>query len=338
MFSLQPLDLAHTPTPLEQPQRLAEALDLDLWVKRDDATAGAESGNKIRKLEFLLADAIDKGCDSIVTCGGMQSNHARATALVCARLGLRCVLLLRDRNLEDDGGSGIQATSANSPLSGNLLLDRLAGADVRLISATSYARRNALMSEVAKQLPGRPYIVPEGGSNAIGSLGYVQAMGEVKTQLEAGGHAAFDRVIVACGSGGTAAGLALGCGHYGVAKRVHAMAVCNSQSYFETVIERILADAKDHAPGLASACDWQVDARYKGPAYAVSTAAQRADMLKSTKLSGLVFDPVYTGKAMHALWELQRAKAMQGERVLFVHTGGLPGLLAQAEHFENVLP
>ncbi len=185
-------------------------LGVDLWIKRDDATSGAEAGNKVRKLEFLLADARLKGADTIITCGGIQSNHARATALVCAALGLKCVLLLRVD----------EPRTAAIPRTGNVLLDRLAGAEVRLVSREEYAQRTAYMETVAGELRGRgrrPYVIPEGGSNGLGSLGYVDCMRETSGQLRAGlgGGARFDVIVHACGSGGTAAGIVLGAARFG---------------------------------------------------------------------------------------------------------------------------
>src|SRR5580700_11198334 len=228
MPGLPRVELVHGPTPIVKRAALDEWLSVDLWIKRDDATGGAEAGNKVRKLELLLADALTREADTVVTCGGIQSNHARATALACAALGLKCVLLLR---VEDP---------ARTPLArdGNVLLDRLAGADLRLISREQYADRSAVMAGVANQLRAagqRPYVIPEGGSNGLGSLGYVTCMAEVREQIragQAGGQEPFDVVVHACGSGGTAAGVALGAAHHGVARSVRAMAVCDSAAYF----------------------------------------------------------------------------------------------------------
>jgi D-cysteine desulfhydrase len=324
------LALAHTPTPLVQPKRLAESLGIDLWVKRDDATGGAEAGNKIRKLELLLAHALAEGADTVITCGGIQSNHARATALMAASLGLRAILYLRTKD-----------PAAPAPLEGNVLLDRLAGAEIRLITPEQYQERDRIMAEAASALAtaGRKaYVVPEGGSNGRGALGYVLAMGEVRAQLVAGvaGGGAFDVIVHACGSGGTAAGVALGAAHHGVAREVRAMAVCDDSAYFEAVIARIVAEARALAPELGEPAKLVVDDREKGPAYAVSTAEQRALMIRVARESGLILDPVYTGKAFAGLVRLVGSAArgeLAGARVLFLHTGGLPGLLAQGSAF-----
>jgi D-cysteine desulfhydrase len=327
------LCLAHLPTPIVRPARLAEAMGIDLWMKRDDATGGAESGNKVRKLEFLLADAQRRDADTVITCGGIQSNHARATALVAAGLGMRALLFLRTTEPDLD--------ASRAPLEGNVLLDRMVGAELRLITPAQYRERGRIMAEAAVELEAagrRPYVIPEGGSNGLGALGYVEAMAEVRRQLDVGiaGGQPFDVVVHACGSGGTAAGVALGAGRYEVAAEVRAMAVCDDAPTFETVIDRIMAEAIDLDPRLGrAAARLVVDDRAKGPAYGVSTADQRRRVVQAARLSGLVFDPVYTGKALSGLWDLVESGALRGERVLFLHTGGLPGLLAQGATFAD---
>ncbi len=322
--------LAHTPTPIHRPRRLAEAMGIDLHVKRDDMTAGPEAGNKIRKLEYLLAAAQHEGADTLVTCGGIQSNHARATALLGASLGLRSILLLRTTDPDLD--------ASRAPLEGNVLLDRLVGAEIRLITPETYRRRAEAMAEVAAEVRaagGRPYVIPEGGSNGLGSLGYVRAMEEVRRQLDLGlaGGEPFDAIVHACGSGGTAAGVALGAARYEVAPEVRAMAVCDDAPTFERTILRIMEEARALDPSLGASAGLIVDDRAKGPAYAVSTPEQRRLILAAARLSGLIFDPVYTGKAFAGLWDLVSQGDLAGKRILFLHTGGLPGLLAQGAAF-----
>jgi D-cysteine desulfhydrase len=326
--------LVHGPTPVVKHRALDELLGVDLWIKRDDATGGPESGNKVRKLEFLLADALARGSDTVITCGGLQSNHARATALSCASLGLSCILLLR----VDD------PASATLPFSGNALLDRLAGARVRLVSRAEYAQRAAVMEAVASELrvDGRkPYVVPEGGSNGLGALGYVEAMRETAAQMRAGlagGRSPFDVVVHACGSGGTAAGVALGVARFGLAARVRAMAVCDDAAYFDRTVARVVAEARAWDPTLGDAAPLVVDDAARGPAYGVSTHDQRETIVRVARASGIVLDPVYTGKAMHGLVAaVARGDVARGSRVLFLHTGGLPGLLAEGDAFRDEL-
>jgi D-cysteine desulfhydrase len=329
----QGLLLAHRPTPLVPLSRLGAELGITLWAKRDDATGGAEAGNKIRKLERLVADALAQGADTLVTCGGLQSNHARATAIVAARLGLGAVLVLRDPRLT---AAGRLVPDDPEALSGNVLLDRMVGAEIRLITAADYGRRDAIMAEVADELRAvgrRPYVIPEGGSNGLGALGYVDAMAEIRTQIAALGEAPFDVVVHACGSGGTAAGCALG--GEGVAGSVVAMAVCDDAPTFVTRIETILAEARAIEPHHRPV-PFRVDDGAKGPRYAESTVEQRALMVEVARKTGLILDPVYTGKAFLGLVRAARAGDL-GSRVLFLHTGGLPGLMAQAPSFRDVL-
>ena len=327
--ALPRLPLAHTPTPLVQPARLAASLGVDLWVKRDDATGGAEAGNKIRKLSLILADAQQKRARLLITCGGIQSNHARATAIAAASLGLRAVLFLR-----------VADPKADLPLAGNVLLDRMLGAEIERITADQYRDRDRLMAERAQREDaagnGPAYVVPEGGSSGLGALAYALSMQEIRAQLDAGvaGGEPFDLVVHACGSGGTAAGVALGAKHFGVAPAVRTMAVCDDAPTFEARIAGIMAEARALAPDLGEAAALTVADRWKGPAYAVSTPEQRAWMIRAARESGLILDPVYTGKAFHGLAEMvTRGELPRGARVLFLHTGGLPGLLAQAETF-----
>ena len=317
------LPLAHLPTPLGKPRRLAASLGVDLWVKRDDMTSGPEAGNKIRKLEVLVAHALEEGADTLITCGGVQSNHARATAIVAASLGLRCVLYLR-----------VGDPAEPIVVEGNVLLDRLAGAEIRPISAAEYADRDALMARAAIDLRAdgaRPYVIAEGGSSGRGALGYVLAMGEIREQLGAGEP--FDVIVHACGSGGTAAGVALGAAHFGVAREVRAMLVQYDVPTFESVIARITREARALAPDLGDPARLVLDDRARGPAYAVSTTEQRALMARVGRESGLLLDPAYTGKAFHGLAMMAEQGELAGKRVLFLHTGGLPGLLVQAGTF-----
>jgi D-cysteine desulfhydrase len=325
------LPLAHLPTPLAREERLSSMLGVDLWVKRDDMTCGPEAGNKIRKLEFLLKDALDRGARRVITCGGIQSNHARATAILSRRLGLECVLLLRVTE-GPTSGPDRDADSATLPLTGNVLLDRLAGARIRTITPADYARRNACMMHVSEEMGGG-YVIPEGGSNGLGAFGYVEAMGEVREQT----NETFDVVVHACGSGGTAAGVALGCALHGTGTRVLAIAVCDDAAYFERAIAAVVAEARELAK-LPDPAPLTVDDRSKGPRYAVMSAEQRTFLVEIARTSGLVLDPVYTGKAMFGLRAaIDRGDVARGSRVLFLHTGGLPGLLADGHVFSEEL-
>lgn len=319
--------LAHLPTPLFQHDALDELVGTRVWVKRDDMTGGAEAGNKIRKLEYLLAAAKAEGAEAVITCGAVQSNHARATALLGARLGLRTLLLLRAAQPEEP-----------QPLVGNLLLDRLAGAEIRFISPAEYRNRAVLLQDVKAELAGRgehAYVIPEGGSNGLGAFGYIDAMREVRAQLDlglGGGPAPYDAVVHACGSGGTAAGIVLGSARYSVAPLVCAMAVCDDSGYFEALVDRIVSEARELDPSLVQASSLAVYDAWKGPSYGVATDEQCEFIGRVARSTGLVLDPVYTGKALFGLARLEP----KPRRVLFIHTGGLPGLLAESQAFARV--
>jgi D-cysteine desulfhydrase len=318
------LALASVPTPIWRHDRLDRLVGAEVWVKRDDLTASGAAGNKIRKLEYLAAAALEGGATTLITCGGQQSNHARATAIVAAELGLRAVLLLRTAD-----------PRTPPPAVGNLMLDYLVGAEVRFITPAQYRERDALMAELARELGARgehPYVIPEGGSNGLGSLGYVDAMAEIRQQLDAGlagGPAPFDVVVHACGSGGTAAGTTLGALRHGVASVTHAVAVCDDRAYFEAVVTRIIDETAALDPSLDRRARPVIHDQWKGPAYGLSSPEQAAFIVEVARKTGLLLDPVYTGKALFGLSQL----TPKPKRALFLHTGGIPGLLAQSETF-----
>jgi D-cysteine desulfhydrase len=321
-MTLEKLDLARVPTPIERSDALDRLVGTRVWVKRDDLTAAGAAGNKIRKLEYLLADALRQRATVVLTCGGQQSNHARATAIVAAELGLRAILMLRTTNPAEP-----------PPVVGNLMLDYLVGAEVRFITPAEYRERDVLLASAADALRERgeiPYVIPEGGSNGLGAFGYVDAMAEVRRQLDEGACGdvrEFDAVVHACGSGGTSAGVALGARRHGVARVSHAVAVCDDRAYFERVIERIVVEACALDPTLDRDARPVVHDAFKGPAYGLASAEQLAFIVEVARKTGLLFDPVYTGKALFGLSRLEP----RPKNALFLHTGGLPGLLAQSD-------
>ena len=320
------LSLANLPTRVH-PLRTGDDLGVPLFIKRDDHTGGELSGNKVRKLEYLMAEAVAAGATHVLTCGGEQSNHARATAFAAARLGLRSVLVLRC----DDPAHPPAAT-------GNILLDELAGAELVWITRPAWRDRNRLLAEHAERVRaagGRPYVIPEGGSNALGSWGYLRAAHELAVDLAEVPKPCT--VLYACGSGGTAAGLVLGGKLLGFAARgirLTTVNVCDDRAYFVAAILAICADAE--------AC-WQLGADvteadldildgYVGAGYARSRPEELATLLALGRRDGVVLDPVYTGKAFHALaTELGRDAGRFGASVMFVHTGGIFGTFASPE-------
>lgn len=304
--------LATTPTPVQRLERLSEALGTEVLVKRDDLTGAALSGNKVRKLELLLGEALAMGADTVLTTGGLQSNHCRATAVAARRVGIEPRLLLRG--------------ALPSVPEGNLLLDRLLGAQLRTCTAEAYrSRRNDIleeMAEAARQDGRRPYVVPEGGSNAVGSRAFTIAAHELLTQIEPP-----DRVVCAVGSGGTLAGLAMA----GCLPLVSGVAVCDDRATFAAKVRAIDAESVERFGGSGLGVEgesWEVVEGYQGPAYAVAEPEVWETIAWVARLEGLILDPVYTGKAMHALVSEVRA-GRWGGRIVFWHTGGMFGLFGR---------
>lgn len=312
--------LAALPTPVQPLERLGHVLGVDLLVKRDDLTGSHLSGNKIRKLDFLLAEAQAAGATTVITCGGLQSNHCRATALAAAALGMKPVVLLRTPN-------GARSDLPEPP-TGNVLFDLLAGARIVTCTPTDYReRRGALMASIAAEAEAHgevAYVVPEGGSNALGSLGYVHAARELLDQLDE----PPDAVVVATGSGGTLAGLALGFEDLGVRTRAFGVAVCDDAPYFEAIVERIAAEAR-HAYGLPTLTPgrYRVIEGFQGRGYGMATDRELAFLVETLRRDGLMLDPVYTNKAFFALVHAIDVIAPdRPARVVFIHTGGVFGL------------
>jgi D-cysteine desulfhydrase len=319
--------LANTPTRGHW-LRYGDKLGTRIWMKRDDQTGSELMGNKVRKLEYLMAEALQLQATHVITCGGEQSNHARATAFAATQLGLKTVLILRTEN------------PAQPPApTGNILLDRLTGAEIRWISRPAWRDRNRLLAEEAERIKsagGRPYIIPEGGSNALGSWGYLRAMSELVEDLA--GIASPENpvtVVYACGSGGTGAGLVLGHKLLGLAAlgiRVAGVNVCDDKPYFIDAIGKICGDFEER---------WQLDARvtpgdidivdgHVGLGYAKSRPEELETIRDVCKSDGVVLDPVYTGKAFHGMVsELKKDPKRFGAAVAVLHTGGMFGLFAE---------
>ncbi len=316
------LPLAVLPTPLQELDRLGEALGGPrLLVKRDDLTGLGMGGNKVRKLEYLVADARAQGATTLITAGAPQSNHARQTAAAAARCGLQCVLVL--------------GPTAPSTLNGNLLLDRLFGARLRWAGARD---RFAVMDEVAaeERAAGRtPYIIPYGGSNAIGAAGYLHAMGELARQAEERGLP-IDHIVFPSSSGGTQAGMVVGAQAYGISAHILGISVDkDAPSLRRTVYDLALLTAARHGvPFELGIDDIAVNADYTGGGYAIMGAPEREAIRLAAATEGLVLDPVYTGRAMAGLLDMiRRGVFAPDETVLFWHTGGAPALFAYAQEF-----
>lgn len=315
--------LARLPTPLQRLDRLSRRWGADVWIKRDDLTGAALSGNKIRKLEFVFG--AHRGKTAVVTCGGAQSNHARATAIAARRLGIVPHLVLRT----PDG----KAPAGDAGCDGNVLLDRLVGAEITWVTPADYRdRRGEIMQRIAGEMRARgldPFVVPEGASDATGALGYVAMVEELRGQLGSEGPARFDALVHACGSGGTTAGMAIGVALFGVRTRVVALAVCDDEAYFTRVIGGIVRDFAARHPGAVREEDvrWETIDRWKGVGYAQSTREELDFLRMVGETEGILLDPVYSGKAFRGLAkEIEAGTFARGSTLCFVHTGGIFGL------------
>ena len=315
------LDLARLDTPIVALPRLSAALGgPTLWVKRDDQTGAAESGNKIRKLQYTVAEAIRDGADTLITCGGLQSNHARTTVVVARRMGLDVELVLRGE--------------APERLEGNLLLGALLGATAHLYAPEAYADKDAIMQARAEALRAagkHPFVVAEGCSMASGSWGYIEAMREVTAWQRAHG-VRFDAIVSGVGSGGTAAGIKLGARLHGFEGQVVGVPVCDDEAFFRDKVGRLCAETiRDYDLGLdVSPEDIGLLGGYVGGGYGVSSEAERESLVLLARTEGIVLEPVYSGKAFHALRSELDGRFEGMRDVLFVHTGGVFGLAAYA--------
>lgn len=325
--------LAHLPTPLEPLAALtAELGGPPILVKRDDCTGLAFGGNKTRKLEFVLADALEAGADTVITAGGLQSNHVRQSAAAANKLGLACHLVLQ-RYVDWADAAYLE--------SGNLLLDRLLGASLHF--PPPEVPREVEMERLAERLRAegkRPYVVPGGASNAIGGLGYAAAAGEILDQAAALG-VEVGAVVFATASGGTHGGLIPGFALRGAPVEAIGIDVDVKDA---ALAEKVAAVARGTA-GLLDLAEREpgdrliIEPGYGGAGYGLPTAEMRDAVGLLARLEGLILDPVYTGKAMAGLIGLARQGRFDASRaVVFIHTGGLPGLFAYPSLFPTDLP
>lgn len=322
------VQLGHFPTPLEPMDRLSEMLGGPrLWVKRDDCTGLSSGGNKTRKLEYLMADAQDQGADTIITQGATQSNHARQTAAAAAKLGMGCHILLEDRT-----GSG----ETSYTLNGNVLLDQLHGASIS--KRDGGADMNAEMETLAEKLLAEgktPYIIPGGGSNPIGALGYVNCARELAEQAASTGlH--IDALVHATGSSGTQAGLVAGLAAIQSDMHLLGIGVRAPQPKQEQMVFDLAQRTADYLDtGLTiPRSHVRANCDYVGPGYGLPTDG----MIKALKLlaetEGLLFDPVYSGKGLDGLIDQIREGFFDGmSNVVFLHTGGSAALFGYPDIF-----
>lgn len=308
------IPVALHPSPVHELPRLRAALGggPTLLIKRDDAIPFAMGGNKVRKMRLLVRRALDEGADTLITMGGVQSNHARVTAAMAAATGMKCVLVLN--------GAPPAAPS------GNALLQKLFGAEIVLVSTRE--EREPMMRAIARRLEGdgrRPCVVPLGGSTPEGALAYAQAFAEMAAQIDPP-----DVIVLSTSSGGTQAGLAAGAALLGARTRIIGISADDPAPMIDAIVSGLVASIGSivGAPGL-SYRDTAADDAFVGAGYGLPTPESTAALELAARTEGLLLDPVYTAKAMAGLVAAARAGAFaSNQTVLFWHTGGLPALFA----------
>lgn len=317
MASINRIKLANLPTKIERLNRLSEQLGKNIYIKRDDQTGMEFSGNKIRKLEYCLAEALDKNCDYLITCGSIQSNHCRATAAAAAKLGLGVYLVLKG--------------DENTPVEGNLFFDKMLGAEIKFVTGEEYKNKRAEIMESIKDALEKdgykPYIIPEGASNGVGSLGYVNAMEEILEQEKEMGIK-FDAIAVTVGSGGTYSGLYYGNRINNNSAVVYGFNITETKEHFQRVVIKLLEEISQYTGRKIDVVMDDIDIidGYVGRGYALSRPEEIEFLSYLAKLEGLILDPVYTGKAMYGLVEeIKKGTFDKNENILFVHTGGIFG-------------
>jgi L-cysteate sulfo-lyase len=325
--------ITHGPTPLEFMPRLTAALGgPNLYIKRDDCTGLGSGGNKTRKLEFLMADAVKHGADTIVTQGATQSNHARQTVAIAVKMGMKCEILLEDR-------TGYKAENYRN--SGNVFLDHLYGAGVRELPGGT--DMNAAMAAVAEELRAqgrKPYIIPGGGSNPIGALGYVTCALEMVNQFNTQ-DLRVDCVVHATGSAGTQAGLVVGLEGTRSQIPVLGIGVRAAKEAQETNVYNLALKTAEllGVPGCVQRESVMANCDYVGGGYGVPTPGMVEAVTLVARLEGILLDPVYSGKGMAGLIDLcRKGHFKKGENVVFLHTGGSVALYGYMDAFGDLKP
>jgi len=312
-----PLSLAQKPTPIHTISDIIPNIKIQL--KRDDLTGLLNSGNKVRKLEYLLADARNKRCDCIITAGAIQSNHVRTTLFTCAAMGIKSAAVL----------------CGDSPqiLDGNLFLDSLFGAEIFILPKAEYDKmKDVFVQELAakyRKQGYKPYLIPTGGSNGVGALGYLEAMQEMSQYIK---MSAVDAIFCAVGSGGTYAGLLLGKYTNGIETPLYGILVDETVEYFKTKIKKIIEEASiilDRKFNIDENDIKLIDG-YIGSGYGIPYPAE-IESIKQLALKGIIFDPVYTGKAFYGM--IKEREKLNYHNPIFIHTGGIFSLFAFKEAF-----
>ncbi len=312
--------LAQLPTPLEiLPLSPDPGSRIEIFIKRDDMTGSILSGNKIRKLEFLFYDLISRKTNVVITCGGVQSNHCRAVAALCAASGIECRIVLKGREPRTPDG--------------NYFLCRLLGAKAKFITSREYEENvNDIMRDMARRYKARgkrPYVISEGGSDPLGVWGYIKALAEIKRQVEKA-KIKIDTIACAVGSGGTYAGLYIGSKITGWDIKILGFGVSRNSEYLQKrIFDICIAVEKDLGRNLnINPEEFEIDDRFIGPGYA-RIGPVETDFIKNVaRNSGIVLDPVYTSKALLGLFScITEGRFRKGSNIIFIHTGGQWGLL-----------
>lgn len=324
MDKIEKVSLAFLPTPIYKLETISKQYGKEIYVKRDDLTGIEMSGNKVRKLEYSLKEAIDQGCDMLITCGGMQSNHARATAFVASKLNMKCCLLLRGTNDER--------------VTGNYFLDKLVGANIIIKSPEEFnSHKIEIMESIKKEYEDKgyhPYIIPMGASNGIGTFGYIDCFKEIIKQ-EQDLNIEFDTIINAVGSGGTYTGLYIGNEIYQANKNIVGFNVCDDEMFFVNEIKKIVEEVESYLLDKTINTDnIHIIDGYVGKGYALSTKEELQFISDIAKKEAMILDPVYTGKAFYGFCkELETGTFNNDKNILFIHTGGLYGLFPKENEF-----
>lgn len=301
------INLANLPTKIMKLEKLSEKYNKNIYLKRDDLTGTETSGNKIRKLEFSLSDALQKEVDTIITTGALQSNHCRATAAACAKLGLKCYLILN---------------GSPDNIEGNLFLDYILGANIRFIGEDSTLENELMkLEKELKNKGSKTYFIPVGASNDIGTYGYINAYDEIIEQENELGIT-FNLISTAVGSGGTYGGLWYGNYLKDNNKRILGFSVNKSSEEFESIIKDIIKDLDKKIQDFSSI---DINDLYIGEGYAKATKEEIEFYYDIANLESVVFDPCYTGKAFKGLINEIEKGNIKENNILFVHTGGLMG-------------
>lgn len=334
------IELAQVPTPLErvnfnlldfrrayasETQRAAKENNrVTLFIKRDDLTGSWLSGNKVRKLEYIYPDLFKNKSGCVITCGGVQSNHCRATAILAAKFGLKCYLILHPE-------------PKDYTADGNLFFDKLVGAHIKFITDEEYLSVNQVMADWKADLEKkgeRPYIIPEGASNELGSWGYISALREIKNQCRRM-NLKPDRIVTAVGSGGTYAGLFIGAKLFGLNVRITGITVAYEaeslrnriSNLIESTIEKYRRFIESKRKIKFDREEIEIIDGYVGIGYAQSRPEELSLISDFARLTGILLDPAYTGKAMFGLLDLiSLGKIDPKEKIIFLHTGGMFGL------------